>query len=267
MNRCIHRVFLAAFALAVLTCSSAAWAANCVGTAYGDMSLNNYLSATAAIWTNETMTTRSAWPVPYAEEQNLYAGVIEKPSTSGSCSFGNIKFYGLTFGFSGARWFEEKSNTWVCDGGLNFADGASIGYGKRASDSLMVYFVNSQNWTGPESGRARFSIGYDRYVTYYQAAAIFYRVNQLTIQKNLDVFFTWTNNLSAVALTVNAPARLFLEKSWLNTSDSKNYSFSIAAVDVFFLPAKCIDAYLAYRVGRLGVKLDYFCGQSEAVLS
>ena len=179
-------------------------------TLYGDWSIQQQVSRSAKLWTNETSSTRIAWT------QDSY-GIVEKVNASGSFSFNSMKFWGLKWNVSVKRWASFSGDLHFEGGGVEMPmSGGMLSLGDLNGSS--PYLTSSQTWTGPESGRAHFAFGHDDYLNYYKVSANGNWCPEWTLEKGMNVWLTWTNQFTKTDVTVKYPARIWLEKKWTTSN-------------------------------------------------
>ena len=180
-------------------------------TLYGDWSIQQAITTTLAAWTNSTDSTRRAWT------QDSY-GIVEKAWSSGSFSLNNLHFWGLKWNLSAKKWTTISNPVHFEGGGLEMPIAGGVLSVGDSGGETRLYLTATQTWTGPESGRAHFTFGHDNYYSYYQLRVSGDWCPAWTLEKGINVWITWTNKFSKTDITVNYPARIWLEKKWTTSN-------------------------------------------------
>lgn len=182
-------------------------------TLYGDWSIQQGIFTSTAVWTNSTDSTRIAWT------QDSY-GIVQNMWKSGNFSLNGLHFWGMKWDLSAKRWLTMRENVWFGSGGLELPkSSATLSFGDSAgAQGHQVYLTSSQTWNGPESGSANVTFGHDNYGDAYKLIVNGTSCPEWTLEKGLNLWITWANNFATTDITVEYPARIWLEKKWTTSN-------------------------------------------------
>lgn len=189
-----------------------------VKTLYGDW------SGIQAIWTTTAVWKEHPDDTPFAWVQGSYGIVSAVRAAGDSFSLNGLEFWGIRFDHSSnsdARWDSGSNCNAIGAGGIEFTSNGAITAGS-STGATRLRLSASQTWKGPATTGtpAYFSVGHDNYQSFYMASATStVECTDLTITGNLSTWFTWTNHFENTAIRVEKPARIWLEKSWVNNEE------------------------------------------------
>ena len=213
-------------------------------TLYGDWSIQQAINTNAKVWTNATDSTRIAWT------QSSY-GIVEKTWSAGNFLLNGLRFWGLKWGVSASKWATASSDVHIGGGGLEMPKGGGLYLGDSAGTERL-WLTASQTWTGPDSGRSHFGFGHDNYQSYYKMAVNGSYCPAWTLEKGMNVWITWTNRFTKTDVTVNHPARIWLERE--SAQRDFDYSYKIKKdTEIIAIPVSSytlmpgVDFYLIKR--------------------